>query len=71
MELKRLTVVLAIVMVVAGSCADPIRISISGASDTTALGYVAGQSYTFHWVINELYAGNPGDFFPHIVQPVA
>ena len=43
--------------------ADPVQISVSGTSDSTALGYTSGQSYTFNWVINESYTGNPGDFF--------
>ena len=43
--------------------ADPVQISITGTADTTEMGYTAASTYTFNWVINDVYPSGNGDSF--------
>jgi len=60
--MKKLLITLS--LAAASICqAEPIQISITGTADRSAVGYTAGQSYTFNWEINGAYTGNSGDSF--------
>lgn len=41
--------------------ADLITFSVTGTANSTSLGYVSGESYTFHWVLDSSY-NEPGSF---------
>lgn len=41
--------------------AASIQISVTGTADISVLGYTAGQSCTFNWVINESFQYNPSN----------
>ena len=62
METRLHLFILSLITVVT-TYADPIQISVTASARDTALGYTAGNEYTFNWVVNEGYAGNPLDGF--------
>lgn len=43
--------------------ASVIRISVTGTANSTDWGYVAGQSYSFHWTVNEHFENNSHSVF--------
>lgn len=63
MHMKQGVILLAAIMLIAGSYADPVQVSVTGTADTTKMGYTSGQSYTFTWVVNDGYSGSAYDFY--------
>lgn len=56
--------ILAAALVVVGSYADPVQVSVTGTAISTAMGYTSGQSYTFNWILSDGYTGGSADNFP-------
>jgi len=51
------------VIILAGIAnADPISIQVTGTADSNMLGYTAGNSYSFTWVINENFINNGSSY---------
>ncbi len=54
---------LAIGLVTGSPVAADIQIAVTGTADSTDLGYLSGQSYTFTWTISDGYSGSSNDSF--------
>ena len=68
MKMKLHLILLSMVSSGLTTLANPIQISVTGSAAANRFGYVEGQSYTFNWIINESYSGNPGDNFHSTVN---
>lgn len=63
-KLITICAVAGLILAVSGVAqAEPVTISVTGTAETTALGYTAGESYTFTWAVADNYTGGNYDQF--------